>query len=71
MEFNDKLSELVKFVLPLMLDKAQDNSNAEAIMDYAEENEVLDEFNSGIVEFLFMGFTQGGLGKQKIKFSMI
>lgn len=70
-EMNDKLSELVKYVLPLMLEKAKDNTDAQLIINYANENEVLEEFNSAIVEFLFMGFMQGELGKPKIKFSMI
>ena len=69
-EINDKLATLVEFVLPLMLKKANDNSNAQEIIEYAKENDALEEFNSAIVEFLFLGFTQRGLGKPKIKFSM-
>lgn len=69
-QMNEKLADLVKFVLPLMLSKANETLDAKSIIDYAEENEVIEEFNSAIVEFLFMGFTQGGLGKPKIKFSM-
>ena len=70
-EMNDKLGLLVKFVLPLMLEKSKDTTDAESIINYAKDNEVLDSFNSAIVEFLFMGFMQGELGKPKIKFSMI
>lgn len=69
-EMNDKLGKLVEFVLPLMLKKANDSSDSKDIIEYAIENEVIEDFNSAIVEFLFLGFTQRGLGKPKIKFSM-
>lgn len=71
LELEEKLAELVKFVLPLMLEKAGESVNAQELIEYATDNDAIEDFNAGIIEFLIMGFMQRGLGKPKIKFSMI
>lgn len=71
LEMEDKLRDLVKYVLPIMLKKAGESLDAQEIIDYATENDVIDDFNIGIIDFLFLGFSQRELGKPKIKFSMI
>ena len=71
LEMEEKLGELARFVLPMMLKKAKEELDAEEIIEYATKNYVIDDFNIGIVEFLFLGFMQRGLGQPKIKFSMI
>lgn len=69
-DMENKLGELIAYALPLMLVKANDNSSANEIIDYAKENDVSNIFNNGMLEFLMQGFTQRGLAKPKIKFSM-
>lgn len=69
-EINDKMAELVKFALPLMLAEANDNSNANDIISYAEENNVAEQFNAKIFELITNAFTQRGQEKPKIQFSM-
>lgn len=69
-ETNDSLSDLVKFALPLMLAKANDNSNADEIIAYAEENGVIDDFNAQMFELISSAFTPREQGKPKVKFSM-
>lgn len=69
-EINDKMAELVKFALPLMLAEANDNSNADEIISYAEENDAAEQFNAKIFELITNAFTQRGQEKPKIQFSM-
>ena len=69
-EYEEKLAQLVRFVLPLMLEKAGEEVNAQEIIEYATKNDVVDDFNAGIIELLMLGFMQRGLGQPKIKFSM-
>lgn len=66
-----QLSEMVAYALPIMLKSAHDTTNADDIIKYATENNALDVMNSGLLEFIAQGFTQGELAnKPKIKFSM-
>lgn len=67
---DEKLCELIKFALPLMLESAKDTTNANDIIEYAKENDVLETFNSAMLEFLVQGFTPREQGKAKIQFSM-
>ena len=69
-DMDNKLADLIAYVLPLMLKTADDNSSAVEIIDYAKENGADGVFNSAILEFLMQGFTQRELAKPKIKFSM-
>lgn len=70
-EMEEKFAKLIEFALPLMLKKANDESDAMEIIKYANENNVSTEFNSGMLEFLMEGFTLRELAKKpKIKFSM-
>lgn len=70
-KINDEIAKLVEFALPLMLEAAKDKTKAKKVIDYARDNDVIEEFNAGILEFLAQGFTQGELAKKpKVKFSM-
>ena len=69
-DMDNKLADLIAYVLPLMLKTADDNSSAVEIIEYAKENGADGVFNSAILEFLMQGFTQRELAKPKIKFSM-
>lgn len=74
LSINEEITELVKFALPLMLKKAEENSNsikAQEILEYVAENGVLAEFNNAMLEFISLGFTMGGQDKKpKVKFAM-
>ena len=71
LRMNDEIAKMVKFALPLMLKEAKDDTNATKIIKYATDNDVIAQFNAGILEFIAQGFTQGELAnKPKIKFSM-
>lgn len=70
LEIDDKLAELVKFALPLMLAEAKDNSNADEIISYAEDNNVIEQFNAKIFELIAQAFTQREQEKPKVQFSM-
>ena len=65
-----EIAELIKFALPLMLKAANDDTKATDIIKYAEDNGASTVMNSGLLEFLIQGFTQGELVKPKVKFSM-
>ena len=67
---DEELSKLIEFALPLMLEKANDKSSAEEILQYADENNARSTVNSAMLKFLFQGFTQRELAKPTIKFSM-
>ena len=69
-DMENKLGELIAFALPLMLMRANDDSNSSDIINYAIENGADGVFNSALLEFLMEGFTQRELVKPKIKFSM-
>jgi hypothetical protein len=66
----EELPKFIKFALPLMLEKAGDNSNAEEIIKYAQDNNATEIMNVPLMEFVAQGFTQRKLAKPKIKFSM-
>ena len=68
----DRIGELVAFVLPLMLKKGGENGDITArdILDYAEENGATTVVNSSFLELLMQAFFQGELEKPKVKFSM-
>lgn len=67
---NDKISDLIMFVLPLMLNEANDKTDANSIIEYAKENDADEIFNAKMLEFLVEGFTLRGQDKPKILFSM-
>lgn len=67
---NERIAELVKFALPIMIGEANDDADANEIIEYASENGVIETFNAAMVEFIMQGFTIGELGKAKIEFSM-
>lgn len=67
---NNELSKLIAYALPLMLKKAGDHSNADNILEYAEDNNATSTLNSAMLKFLFEGFTLRELAKPTIKFSM-
>lgn len=69
-DMEDKIQELIKFALPLMLESAKDTTNASEIFKYAEQNNALSIFNNAMLEFLMQGFTQRGMEEPKIRFSM-
>ena len=69
-EMEEKFGDLISFALPLMLEKAGDMTDAQAIIDYAVENGADSVFNSAMLEFLVQGFTQREVVKPKINFSM-
>ena len=73
--------KIVKYALPKMLKLANDNTNAEELIKYCEENNVLDDFirdgelqqgfNSKVMEFIMLGFTKGRQAKvAKVDFAM-
>lgn len=67
----EDIGEMVKFALPLMLEKAEDKTNYHKIIDYIDENGIKDEFNSAVFGFISLGFTLGEQGKKpKVKFAM-
>lgn len=69
--FEDNLPKIIKFALPLMLKKAEEEINANEIIDYVVENEAEEIVYPGLFEFLMQGFTQRGREKKpKITFSM-
>lgn len=66
-----ELEECVKFAFPLMLKAAgNDELNADEIIEYIYDNGVADDFNAGMYEFILLGFTQRGVTKKKVNFSM-
>lgn len=67
---DEKLCELIKFALPMMLESAKDTTSANEIIEYAKENGVQETFNAAMLEFLVQGFTQREQAKPKIQFSM-
>jgi predicted nucleotidyltransferase len=67
---NDKISELIEFALPLMLESAKDTTNPKDIISYAIENNAQEIFNSTMLDFLVQGFTPREQEKPKIQFSM-
>lgn len=69
-DMEENLAKLIGFALPLMLQSAGDTSDAMAIIQYAKENDADSILNSAMLEFLMQGFSQRGLAKPKIKFSM-
>lgn len=69
-DMEENLAKLIGFALPLMLQSAGDTSDAVAIIEYAKENDADSILNSAMLEFLMQGFSQRGLAKPKIKFSM-
>lgn len=69
-DMEENLAKLIEFALPLMLQSAGDTSDAMAIIQYAKENDADSILNSAMLEFLMQGFSQRGLAKPKIKFSM-
>ena len=73
--------KIVKYALPKMLKLANDNTNAEELIKYCEENNVLDDFIrdgelqqgfiSKVMEFIMLGFTKGRQAKvAKVDFAM-
>lgn len=67
---NDRIAELIKFALPLMLESAGDDTDPDKIITYAKDNNADELLNSGLLEFLILGFTQREQAKPKIQFSM-
>lgn len=74
LSLHEGVAELVRFALPLMLKKADENSNAikaQEILEYIEENGIQNEFNNAMLEFITLGFQMGGQDKKpKVKFVM-
>lgn len=65
--FEDKVKDIVVFALPMLLEKAKESdplSTAEDILIYVEKNEI-DEFYTGIWEFILSGFTTNERDKEK------
>ena len=60
----EDIGEMVKFALPLMLEKAEDKTNYHKIIDYIDENGIKDEFNSAVFGFISLGFTLGEQGQE-------
>jgi len=70
LDMENKFADLIGFALPLMLKKANDDTDAQKIIDYAKENGADTVMNSALLEFLCEGFTQSEPVKPKIKFAM-
>lgn len=81
MEISKLTPNIVKYALPKMLKLANDNTNANELLKYCEENNVLDDFirddelqqgfNSKVMEFIMLGFTKGRQAKvAKVDFAM-
>jgi len=68
----EDIAKLVEFALPLMLKKVDEKISpfkAEEIIGYVKANEVDEEFNMSIFDFISLGFTQCGQDKKpKVKF---
>ena len=74
---NEKIAEFVGFAFPLMLKKADeeketDNADkADEMLKYISDNEVDEEFNAAMFEFICSGFTsETAERKPKVKFTM-
>ena len=74
---NEEIAEIVKYLFPLMLKKADkfyetDNaSKSQEILDYIYENEADEVFFSSVFEFIVSVFTDGVEEKKpKVKFVM-
>ena len=71
LETNEQIADFVRFALPKMLKKAEDESDAEEILNYIYENEVDEVFNSEMFKFICSGFTPDATEKKpKVKFVM-
>ena len=67
-EINEKFA---RFALPLMLEEADDKTNADDIIKYAIENDADQILFANIAEVVLMGFTTNGeIKTPKIQFSM-
>ena len=69
-KMNEKLGELVAYALPLMMKSAGDMQNAQEIINYATENDVIEDFNAKMFGLLMEAFTPREQGKPKVKFSI-